>query len=129
MLNTITSRFKAAFSRRQRGAAMTEFLVATPALSLLGLSGIQSFQFYNAKTTLNYATFEAARTGAVTHAQSNRMRTELGVRLAPIYGGDGSAAGALNAIQRASTDVQDRRFTQIEILNPFSSPKRPPKVD
>ncbi|MBT2971609.1 MAG: pilus assembly protein, partial [Candidatus Thiodiazotropha sp. (ex Ctena orbiculata)] len=56
--------------KRQRGAAMTELLVALPALLLMGLGGLQSALLFDAKTTINYATFEAARKGAVTHAQS-----------------------------------------------------------
>ncbi|MET0005560.1 MAG: DUF6531 domain-containing protein [Candidatus Thiodiazotropha sp.] len=102
----------------QRGAAMTELLVSLPALLLMGLGGLQSALLFDAKTTINYATFEAARKGAVNHAQSDAMRRELGLRLAPLFGGDGSAEKALSAITRASLDVQDNRFTEIEIINP-----------
>ncbi|MEW8105817.1 MAG: DUF6531 domain-containing protein [Candidatus Thiodiazotropha endolucinida] len=102
----------------QRGAAMTELLVSLPALLLMGLGGLQSALLFDAKTTINYATFEAARKGAVNHAQSDAMRRELGLRLAPLFGGDGSAEKALSAITRASLDVQDSRFTEIEIINP-----------
>ncbi|MES9825800.1 MAG: RHS repeat-associated core domain-containing protein [Candidatus Thiodiazotropha endolucinida] len=102
----------------QRGAAMTELLVSLPALLLMGLGGLQSALLFDAKTTINYATFEAARKGAVNHAQSDAMRRELGLRLAPLFGGDGSAEKALSAITHASLDVQDSRFTEIEIINP-----------
>ncbi|HIE53631.1 MAG TPA: RHS repeat protein, partial [Chromatiaceae bacterium] len=104
--------------RRQLGAAAAEFLVALPALLLLGLGSWQAALLYNAKTTLNYATFEAARVGAVEHAQSDAMRTELGLRLAPLMGGDGSPEKAIAAITRASLDVQDSRFAKIEIISP-----------
>ena len=104
--------------KRQFGAAMAEFLVATPALLLLGLGGFQGVMAYNAKTVLDYATFEAARTGAVTHAQTGPMRETLGLRLAPVFGGDGSAKDAIAAITRASLDTQDTRYTKIQILNP-----------
>ncbi len=104
--------------KRQFGAAMAEFLVATPALLLLGLGGFQGVMAYNAKTVLDYATFEAARTGAVTHAQTAPMRETLGLRLAPVFGGDGSAKDAIAAITRASLDTQDKRYTKIKILNP-----------
>ncbi|MCU7886400.1 MAG: pilus assembly protein, partial [Candidatus Thiodiazotropha sp. (ex Lucinoma annulata)] len=103
---------------RQRGVAMTELLVSLPALLLMGLGGWQTALLYDAKTTLNYATFEAARKGAVTHAQSDPMRQELGLRLAPLFGGDGSPRKAIAAITRASLDVQDPRFTEFEIINP-----------
>ncbi|MCU7921009.1 MAG: pilus assembly protein, partial [Candidatus Thiodiazotropha sp. (ex Epidulcina cf. delphinae)] len=104
--------------RRQRGSAMTETLVSLPLLLLLGLGGLQTALLYDAKTTLNYATFEAARIGAVSHAQSDAMREELGLRLAPLFGGDGSMRKAMAAITRASLDVRDKGFTQIEIINP-----------
>ncbi|MEL0585312.1 MAG: DUF6531 domain-containing protein [Candidatus Thiodiazotropha sp. (ex. Lucinoma kazani)] len=103
---------------RQRGVAMTELLISLPALLLMGLGGWQTALLYDAKTTLNYATFEAARKGAVTHAQSDPMRQELGLRLAPLFGGDGSPRKAITAITRASLDVQDPRFTEFEIINP-----------
>ncbi|MES9970362.1 MAG: DUF6531 domain-containing protein, partial [Candidatus Thiodiazotropha sp.] len=103
---------------RQRGAAMAEMLVSLPALLLMGLGSLQTALLFDAKTTVNYATFEAARIGAVEHAQSDAMREELGLRLAPLFGGDGSAERAVSAITRSSLDVQDSRFTEIEIINP-----------
>ncbi|PVV21246.1 MAG: hypothetical protein B6D79_14020, partial [gamma proteobacterium symbiont of Ctena orbiculata] len=102
----------------QRGAAMVELLVSLPALLLMGLGSLQTALLFDAKTTINYATFEAARVGAVEHAQSDAMREELGLRLAPLFGGDGSAERAVSAITRSSLDVQDSRFTEIEIINP-----------
>ncbi|MCU7920592.1 MAG: pilus assembly protein, partial [Candidatus Thiodiazotropha sp. (ex Epidulcina cf. delphinae)] len=97
---------------------MTELLVSLPLLLLLGLGGLQTALLYDAKTTLNYATFEAARTGAVSHAQSDAMREELGLRLAPLFGGDGSVRKAMAAITRSSLDVRNKGFTKIEIINP-----------
>ncbi|MES9821297.1 MAG: DUF2235 domain-containing protein [Candidatus Thiodiazotropha sp.] len=102
----------------QCGVAMTELLVSLPALLLMGLGGLQTALLFDAKIIVNSATFEAVRKGAVNHAQSDAMRRELGLRLAPLFGGDGSAEKALSAITRASLDVQDSRFTEIEIINP-----------
>ncbi|MCU7905165.1 MAG: DUF2235 domain-containing protein [Candidatus Thiodiazotropha sp. (ex Epidulcina cf. delphinae)] len=103
---------------RQRGAAMSETLVSLSLLLLLGLGGVQTALLYDAKTTLNYATFEAARVGAVSHARSDAMREELGLRLAPLFGGDGSMRKAMAAITRAGLDVRNKGFTKIEIINP-----------
>jgi len=86
--------------KRQLGS-LVEFVVVTPALLLLGLGGFQGVMAYNAKSVLDYATFEAARKGAVTHAQIEPMREELGLRLAPVYGGDGSAEMAIAAITQS----------------------------
>ena len=103
---------------RQKGGASVEFIVAVPVLLLMGLGGMQTIFFYDAKTTLNYATFEAAREGAVTNAQTKNMRSELGVRLSPIFGGDGTASEAMQAMAESTLEVNNAIFTKIEVLNP-----------
>lgn len=103
---------------RQSGGATAEFLFAAPVLLLLGLGSLQTIFFYDAKTTLNYAAFEAARVGAVSHAQRPDMRNELGVRLSPIFGGDGSASEALQAMAESNVETHNPLFTRIQVLNP-----------
>ena len=103
--------------RRQRGASAAEFLIAAPVLLGIGGGTVQTGLLYHGKTTLNYATFEAARAGAVHHARVDAMREELGTRLAPLQGGDGSAAGAVAAIARSKAAVESP-LTRIRILNP-----------
>ena len=120
-----------AISRRsvQRGASMTEFVIVAPVLILLGLGALQIGLIYHGKSIVNYATFEAARTGAVNHALKGPMRHELGTRLAPLVGGDGSMAKAAAgiAIARAdidatvSTDGQPKPRTELEIINPTAA--------
>jgi len=102
----------------QKGGATAEFLISVPILLLMGLGGMQTIFFYDAKTTLSYATFEAAREGAVTHGQTKNMRNELGIRLAPIFGGDGTASEAVQAMAESSLEVNNPLFTKIEVLNP-----------
>ena len=102
---------------RQRGS-LSEMAMAIPVLLLLGLSTLQGSLIYHGKSTLNYATFEAARTGAVNHAQEGAMRHELGIRLAPLQGGDGSTERAATAILKARTFVENRLQTRIRIINP-----------
>lgn len=110
----------------QCGASMTEFVVVAPTLLLLGLGTVQAGLVYHAKTILNYATFEAARTGATRHAMPAPMRRELGIRLAPLIGGDGSIASAASAIASSIIDVESpvamdgtrAPATRLEILNP-----------
>lgn len=102
----------------QTGASLTEFILAAPVVLLVGMTTVQAALIYHGKTTLNYATFEAARTGAVNHAQLSTMRQELGMRLAPLQGGDGSHQQAMRAIAKSSLDVQDTLNTRIRVLNP-----------
>lgn len=105
---------------KQGGAAMVEFIVTAPVLLGLGLGTVQAGLVYHGNTVLNYATFETARTGAVNHALLAPMMDELGARLAPLEGGDGSAGKAGEAITRSrlAALAQQDVFTHIEILNP-----------
>ena len=110
----------------QLGASMAEFLVVAPALLFLGLGTLQAGLIYHANTILQYATFEAARTGATHHALPDPMRHELAVRLAPLVGGDGSDAAAVSAIARSvaemaspvTADGRPRPPTRLAVLNP-----------
>jgi len=111
---------------RQRGASMAEFITIAPILMLIGLGTVQAGLVYHGKTTLNYATFEAARAGATRHAQPGPMRRELGARLGAIYGGDGSTEMVANAIARSMIELESpvnldgslAPPTRLEILNP-----------
>lgn len=110
----------------QRGASLVEFMVIAPAMFLVGLGTLQAGLLYHSNTILNYATYEAARVGATRHAQPIPMRRELGIRLAPIVGGDGSLEKAAIAIGRTSLDVESPLRssgsltvpTKLEILSP-----------
>jgi len=105
-------------TKRQKGASMVEFLIVTPLLMFMGLGIMQFGLIYHAKSVLNYATFEAARTGAVMNGQIDHMRKELGYRMAPVFGGDGSLVYGVSAITRSAVMAQDITATKIEILNP-----------
>lgn len=103
-----------------RGSSMVEFVIVAPLLAGIGLGTVQAGLVYHGKTILNYATFEAARTGAVHNAKLGPMRFELGTRLAPIHGGDGSSDKAAEAIADSLAEIallQDS-LTHIEVLNP-----------
>ncbi len=103
---------------RQHGASIVEFVVVLPALLILGLGSIQSALFHQAKTTVTYATFEAARTGATTHALKAAMLDQFGLRLAPVFGGDGSGSDAMAAIAKGKTEARNAAITRIDIINP-----------
>lgn len=104
--------------KQYSGASLTEFLVAAPIVMLVGMATVQGALIYHGKTTLNYATFEAARTGAVNHAQVSLMRKELGQRLAPVQGGDGSLDKAALAVANSIVEAERPDITRLEILNP-----------
>lgn len=102
----------------QGGATMAEFCLVAPVLVVLGLAIFQIGLVYHGKSTLNYATFEVARVGAVNNARLKVMRSELGRRLAPLQGGDGSSEQAALAMAKSALAVQDEALTRIRIINP-----------
>lgn len=76
---------RSALPATMQAQAMTEFLVVIPVLILLIFGAIQIGLIYSAKTTLNYATFQAARLGAVNNATYSGMRRGLIRGLAPMF--------------------------------------------
>jgi len=100
---------------------MAEFVLIAPVIFLLGLGIVQMGLVYHAKTVVNYATFEAARAGSVSHAQPAAMRKELGLRLAPLFGGDGGLDKAAVAIARSKAAAIDPMSTRIRIINPTTA--------
>ena len=109
---------RAKIKRWSLGVAMTEFVIIAPVLLLLGLSAMQLALLYQANNIVSYATFEAARKGAVNHENLGPMRRELGKRIAPLFGGDGSANRAHVSILRGMAEAFDPRYTKITVLNP-----------
>jgi len=110
----------------QQGASLVEFVIVAPVLAMMGMGTLQAGLLYHHKSILNYATYEAARVGATRHAQHKPMRKELGIRLAPIIGGDGSLEKAAIAMGRTVFEVDSpirlngavAPPTKLEILSP-----------
>lgn len=116
--------------RKQLGQSMTEFLVVMPVMLLLILGAIQFILIYQTKTTLNYATFEAARAGSLENASRVAIDNGFTRGLAPLFArfattidDDPSkdysslANNAIAARNFARQEVEDG-FVQIELLNP-----------
>lgn len=74
-------------TRRSRpgGQSMVEFIIVTPVMFLLVFGALQFALIYQAKTTLNYATFEAARAGALNKAQIPAMQNAFARAMAAMY--------------------------------------------
>lgn len=71
--------------RPQRAQAMVEFLIIIPVLILLIFGAAQAAFIYSAKNGLNYATFQAARIGAMNNAQYEDMRRGLLRGMFPMF--------------------------------------------
>lgn len=102
--------------RRQRGASIVEAVIALPILLAVILGSIQFALVYEAKATLNHASLQAARLGAVRHAEPEAMRRGLARGLVPLYSPESSLTGIVRSIAQIDTSlVSDAR---IRILNP-----------
>lgn len=66
-----------------KGIGITEFMLMLPILLLIGMSILHFVLIAQAKSTLEYATLMAARVGATTGLDTDRMYQELSFRLQP----------------------------------------------
>lgn len=91
---------------RTRGAALTEFIIVTAlALAPLSLGTLQVALIHNARRVVDYATFEAARDGALHHAQKAPMREAFTRNVLALYGGGTDAAKLLVSRGLAEADL------------------------
>lgn len=101
---------------RLLGAAMVEFIVVAPVLTMIGLGTLQYGRLFFAKNQINHASFMAARAGASGNADLNKVRDAYVRALIPVYGGGTSSAELTASYNAALADVQHN--TRIELLNP-----------
>lgn len=88
-----------------KGAAITEFLIVMLAMAPLVLGAIQLAMVFHAKTILSYATFEAARAGAVQNARSTAMQNAFQRNMLALYGGGSNVGSLLAAYGRLKLDL------------------------
>lgn len=112
-----------------RGQAMIEFVIIIPVLLLLIFAAIQIAFIFSAKTTLNYATFQAARVGATNNATYSAIRRGLIRGMAPLFTNssalgdmrDDIAAGIDSGGTRRDAVFEVDNFTRIIRVNPTSA--------
>lgn len=117
--------------KNQYGQSMTEFLVVMPVMLLLIFGAIQFVLIYQTKTTLNYATFEAARAGSLGNASRTAMNNGFTRGLAPLFarfsttrkeaGDDGYDILADNVLSARDIAIKELKFVKIELINPKNS--------
>ncbi|MBU2885276.1 pilus assembly protein [Gilvimarinus agarilyticus] len=114
---------------KNRGQAMIEFVIIIPVLLLLIFGAIQIAFIYSAKTTLNYATFQAARVGATNHATYSALRRGLVRGMAPLFTNSSSLGNMRDDIEAGVDSAGTRRdavsevdtYTRIIRINPTSA--------
>lgn len=104
----------------QRGQSMVEFNLALPfmvPLVLLGVMLVVQWGFiFITKSTLDAATAQAVRTGALHHGGMSQMQESLAHGMRPLYSRDTSTTDAASSLVRARTDTA--LLSQVRILNP-----------
>jgi hypothetical protein len=105
--------------RYARGATLVEFAIVVPLLLFIFLGIVQTALAFHAKSNLNYAAFEAVRTGGVEHARPSAMFAAFERALVPYYGGGASSAELAQRLTMVHADLA-RGSARLEILSPTS---------
>lgn len=95
------------------GQALVEFLIIYPSLLLLILGAFQFALIYQAKSTLNYATFMAARQGALKNGKTTPMKDGLAAGMTPLFATTKDDYGDL---------IKARAIAAVEVFNPLPTP-------
>jgi hypothetical protein len=107
---------------KTRGASMIEFLIVTPLLLLLGLGLVQVGLLFHAKSALNFALQEAARSGAVGHGSIESVRNGLLRGLVPFMGGGSSIEDLAKTLAGATEEFTlgtAQGWIRVEQLSPM----------
>jgi len=104
------------FNHQANGQAMVETVIIMMTLMLMVLGVIQFALIYNAKTTLNYATFEATRAGALNHARSQAVIYSFAGALAPLYTSIDAADGMLDSVNAVKA-ARDKVLGELDVAN------------
>ncbi len=106
---------------RQRGQSATEFIIVTPIILMLVFGSMQFALLYRAKITLNYATFQAARSGSFSNANRIMMEYALMRNLAALYTRNavmGTNEGDLFWARDQVRQEIENGFLWVQVLNP-----------
>lgn len=100
----------------QSGQSLVEFCIVVPAFLFLILVTFQLVLIYRAKSTLDYATFQAARAGSITGVDHSKMRSALAFGLTPLLATSPDVAGVAKA--RVNAELETRLFANIDVIAP-----------
>ncbi len=102
---------------KQHGQAMVEFLIVIPLLLLILLGTLQIALIYQAKITLNYAAFEAARAGSLNNAREFAMYNALSRVMGSVYTHEDSLDSYKQGRDRVRNAIEND-FVRIDMINP-----------
>lgn len=102
---------------------MVEYLIVIPVLLMLVLGAVQMALLYQIKSTLNYATYMAARQGALSNAKKNSIKDALAAGMTPLYTFEPTALGVLKGRAIAMVEVFNPMTAKLEMLSPTAAMK------
>ena len=102
----------------QRGQSLLEACVVIGVFGTLLLGILQSVLFYQAKTVVDYAALQAARSGATNFAEMGSMRVGLARGLMPLYTFQAGPVGAAKGYAKAYLAARNPLTSEITIISP-----------
>ncbi len=106
--------------KQHNGQSMIEFIIVTPVILLLLFGAFQFALIYHAKITLNYATFEAARIGAVSNARMSEMENAFARTMAAIHTHNATEDDVMCAREIVYKEIENG-FVNIQVINPSAA--------
>lgn len=103
---------------RSRGQALVEYLIVFPSLLLLILGAVQFALLYHMKNTLQYATFAAARQGALKNAKMTTIKDALAAGLTPLFTFKADLASLAKGRAIAAIEVFNPLTAKVELISP-----------
>jgi len=102
-----------------RGQAMVEFIIIFMVMIMLVFGIFQFTLIYKAKITLNYATFEAVRAGAVNNARIAAVNQAFARGMAPLYTHRDTVEAVHTARKQVTDEIVAGEQVCIERINPI----------
>lgn len=103
---------------RSDGQALVEYLIVLPSLLLLILGAIQFALLYHVKNTLQYATFAAARQGALKNAKLTTIKDALAAGMTPLFTFKPDIGSLAKGRAIAAIEVFNPLTAKVELVSP-----------
>lgn len=103
---------------RQKGQSLVETAVVIGVFGTFLLGIFQAILFYRAKTIVDYAALEAAKSGATNFAEKEPMRLGMLRGLMPLYTHESGNQGLLDGYAKTLVAVHNPLVTRIDVISP-----------
>jgi len=103
---------------KQSGQSMVEYLIILPTLLMLTLGAIQFGLLYQIKSQVNYATFAAARQGALNNGSSTSIKDAFGAAMTPLFTNQPNFTGMMRGRAIGAIEAFNPLVTKVERISP-----------